>query len=280
MTESSDVEGGLAREAAAFYRRIMRLLHEADVPFLVGGAYALAHYTGITRHTKDLDLFLRRSDLERAMRALDTAGVRTEAAYAHWLAKAFGEGASVDLIYRSGNGATKVDDAWFEHAVEDEVLGVTVPVCPPEEMLWVKAYIMERERYDGPDVAHLLHSEADRLDWPRLLDRFGPHWRVLLSHLILFGFIYPSERDRIPQAVTEALLQRLQAEHNEPPPAERVCHGTLLSRTQYLVDVEQWGYQDARLGPRGEMGAEEIKAWTDAIDEENRPQQRESEKEE
>ena len=31
-----------------------------EVPFLVGGAYAFAHYTGIVRHTKDLDLFVRR----------------------------------------------------------------------------------------------------------------------------------------------------------------------------------------------------------------------------
>jgi hypothetical protein len=31
------------------------------------------------------------------------------------------------------------------------------------------------------------------------------------------------------------------------PPAERVCRGTLLSRTQYVVDVERWGYADGRL---------------------------------
>ena len=63
---------------------------------------------------------------------------------------------------------------------------------------------MERERYDGADVAHLLRAHGDRLDWPRLLRRFGPHWRVLLSHLVLFGFIYPGERALVPAWVMDA----------------------------------------------------------------------------
>ena len=53
---------------------------------------------------------------------------------------------------------------------------------------------MERERYDGADIAHLLRARADQLAWRRLLRRFGPHWRVLLGHLVLFGFVYPGER--------------------------------------------------------------------------------------
>lgn len=269
MTEPSVT--GLSQEEVAFYRRAMQLLHEAEVPFLVGGAYAFEDYTGIARHTKDIDLFLRKGDIDRVMHAFDAAGFQVEANFAHWLAKAYFEEFSIDLVYRSGNGIADVDDTWFEHAVDDEVFGVEVLLCPPEEMIWTKAYVMERERYDGADVMHLLHSTADRLDWARLLDRFGAHWHVLLSYLILFTFIYPSERNRIPGEVMDELLRRLQEERNQPP-GERVCRGTLLSRAQYLVDVEQWDYQDARLRPRGEMAAEEIDEWTEAIDEEDRPQ--------
>lgn len=53
---------------------------------------------------------------------------------------------------------------------------------------------MERERFDGADVAHIILKRGKRLDWGRLLSRFGEHWRVLLSHLILFDYIYPSEK--------------------------------------------------------------------------------------
>ncbi len=58
-------------------------------------------------------------------------------------------------------------------------------------MIWSKAFIMERERYDGADIAHLILACGRDLDWRRLLGRFGRRWRVLLSHLVLFGFVYP-----------------------------------------------------------------------------------------
>jgi hypothetical protein len=32
---------------------------------------------------------------------------------------------------------------------------------------------MERERFDGADVAHIILAYGDRLDWRRLLERFG-----------------------------------------------------------------------------------------------------------
>jgi hypothetical protein len=50
------------------------------------------------------------------------------------------------------------------------------------------------------------------------------------------------------------------------PPTDRVCRGTLVSRAQYLVDIGQYGYADARLAPRGGMSAEDAIFWTWAID--------------
>ena len=49
-----------------------------------------------------------------------------------------------------------------------ELLGVPVKHCAPEEMIWMKAYIMERERFDGADIAHILRCCAarDRLAAP------------------------------------------------------------------------------------------------------------------
>jgi hypothetical protein len=161
-----------------------------------------------------------------------------------------------------------VDDVWFEHAVPDHVLGLPVRLCPPEEMIWSKAFIMERERFDGADVAHLVRARGREMDWARLLDRFGARWRVLLSHLVLFGFIYPCERDAVPEGVMRQLLARLQAELAEPPSEDRACHGTELSRAQYLVDLERWGYRDARRIPHGNMSGDEIARWTAAIAEE------------
>jgi hypothetical protein len=251
-------------QAFHFYRRVLQTLRAAGVPVLIGGAYAFAHYTGIVRHTKDLDVFVRPADARRLLEALAAAGYRTEVTFTHWLGKAFCPNDFVDVIFSSGNGLCRVDEGWFEHAVAATVLDSPVRLCPAEEMIWQKSYIMERERFDGADVLHLLRARGPTLDWDRLLARFGPHWRVLLSHLVLFGFVYPAEQAAIPEGVLRALAERLR---EGAPPAEgpgRLCRGPLLSRTQYLADTEHWGYQDARLRPWGRMSEEEVNRWTAA----------------
>jgi Nucleotidyl transferase of unknown function (DUF2204) len=249
-----------------FYCRAIRTLCEAAVPFLVGGAYAFECYTGIARHTKDFDIFVRHEHCYRALQVFKAAGYHTELTFPHWLGKAFCSGDFIDVIFSSGNGLARVDDEWFAHAVSAEVLGMPLKLSPPEEMIWSKAFVQERERYDGADVAHILRTQAEHLDWERLFRRFGDKWHVLLSHLTLFGFIYPGERGKIPAWVMEELIGRLQNDLRTPSSAKRVCQGTLLSREQYLVDVERWGYADARLRPRGNLTRQDIDHWTAAID--------------
>ena len=65
--------------------RAIQLMKQARVPFLVGGAYAYAHYTGIYRDTKDLDLFVVPGDVERALEVLASDGWRTEHHPDGWL---------------------------------------------------------------------------------------------------------------------------------------------------------------------------------------------------
>src|SRR6266545_2552610 len=216
---------GVNRDAVKRRRRHRHALVQMTrtaIPFLVGGGYALRHYTKGVRGTKDLDIFACRRD-------------------------------------------AVVDGAWFTHAVPATVLGVPVRLCPPEEMIWSKAFVMERERYDGADISHLIRACHGQLDWHRLMARFGPHWRVLLNHLTLFGFIYPGERACIPSGVMLALCRQLERESRQPASDERLCQGTLLSREQYLTDVSRWGYADGRLAPHGPMTAEDVAHWTAAI---------------
>ncbi len=261
-TSSQDT---LEPKTRAFYCQVLTTLREAHAPFLAGGAYMLECYTGITRHTKDLDIFVRPRDYELTLSILAAAGYRTERTFPHWLGKASSGENVIDIIFSSGNGVCQVDDAWFARAVEGKVFDIPVKLCPPEETIWSKAFIMERERYDGADIMHLIRACSERLDWSYLLSRFGPHWRVLLAHLTLFGYIYPAEHRRIPGWLMDELLRRLQREQDSAPPAGRLCQGTLLSREQYLTDIQRWGYQDARLSPQTYMTPHEIARWTAAI---------------
>lgn len=257
---------GDARESVYkdFYLPAVSALNHAEVPFLVGGAYAFEHFTGIERDLKDFDIFVRPEDCRRVLDELAKIGYQADLPFPHWLGKAVCGQHYIDVIFNSGNGVARVDDDWFRYAIIEDFLGVPIKLCPIEETIWSKAYIMERERYDGADVAHLFLACGQALDWQRLIERFGSHWRLLLSHIVLFGFIYPSERASVPQWVVDWLMKKLREERNSPMPLKPICQGTLLSREQYLADLER-GYHDARLVPGGNLTKAETDHWTAAI---------------
>lgn len=263
-----DVTPTDATESCAFYNDVVERLRRAEIPFVVGGAFAFAHFTGIHRDTKDLDLMLKREDVTRALSLFEQAGYRSALTFPHWLAKVYEtaeEGSDfVDLIFNSGNGVAEVDDDFFRDGANELLFEQNVGVCPIEEMIWTKAFVMERERYDGADIAHLLHCCGAQIDWGRLVRRFGEHWRLLLVHVTLLGYIYPNERLGVPAWVVRGLLARFEQESRVRSVGAPVCGGTLVSRQQFLVDVLDWGYVDGRLAA-GVMSEDEIDAWTRAI---------------
>jgi hypothetical protein len=259
--------------AAGLYRAVLSRLLELRIPFMVGGGFAFRHYTGIERYTKDLDIFVRPSELGEVLEKLGPVGAGSSLLYPHWLGKVYGDDAFIDVVFSSGNGVAIVDDEWLLHAHAGMVLGMPVHICPAEETIWSKGYVAERERYDGADVAHIIRATGPSLDWPRLLRRFGDHWRVLLSHLVLFDFIYPGEAGRIPAWVRRTFARRLAEEWEDDGEQQspKTCRGTLLSREQYLIDIERWGYGDPRRRPQGAMTPGDIVRWTRAITEEPSP---------
>jgi hypothetical protein len=251
-------------EPAEFYQAVIGALAEGGVPFLVGGTYAMERLAGIARQTKDLDLFVKREDWPRIERLLRRRGIESHIEFAHWLAKAHRDDAPfVDLIFASGNGLARVDDEWIGHGHAGVVLGHAVQICSAEEMIWSKSFVMERERFDGADVLHILRHSGRALDWPRLLQRFDRHAGVLLAHLVLFLYVYPDAQSLVPDWVLANLWPMRVV---TPASGDRICRGTLLSRTQYLVDIHGWGYADARLEPHGAMTEEEVVAWTAPVE--------------
>jgi len=237
------------------HREALRLLQEEGLEPMVGGAYALKTHTGIWRDTKDLDLFLRKDRVGRGLQILGQAGYRTEVTDPLWLAKAFAGPYFIDLIFSSGNGIGTVDEHWRRRAATAVVLDREALIVPAEEMIWQKAFIQERERFDGADIHHLIRCKGAQLDWEHLLARFGDrHWEVLLVHLITFRFSFPSEKDQIPEWVMRELMRRLEHSEAQPASADRICRGTLLSRQQYLPATNVEGYRDAR--------ETEVQGWT------------------
>src|SRR5215471_19981604 len=78
MSSAGPRESALATHTCALYRRALLALQASQVPFLVGGAYALAHYTGIDRDTKDVDIFVHPSMCAHTLEVLRITGYYTE----------------------------------------------------------------------------------------------------------------------------------------------------------------------------------------------------------
>ncbi|HEY9650516.1 MAG TPA: hypothetical protein V6C95_07625, partial [Coleofasciculaceae cyanobacterium] len=65
MVTQDSKHRNLDPQIRAFYCHVLKTLQASEIPFLVGGTYAFERYTGIVRHTKDLDIFVRPRDCDR-----------------------------------------------------------------------------------------------------------------------------------------------------------------------------------------------------------------------
>lgn len=234
-------------EEREVYRRALQALNEAEVPYVVAGAYAIYEHTGIYRQTKDLDLFVEPTAVIPAARALRGAGFTMRLEDLHWLAKAVSGERFVDLIYGMGNGVAVIDDQWLMHSRPGVLAAQPVRIAPAEELIWHRLFIGERHRHDVADILHLILCVGDILDWERLVGRVGPHWPLLLAQLQTFSYVYPGYRTHVPVWVKEQLIEQARAEVGRGDEEADVTRGTLISRFSFAIDVREWGFYDPRV---------------------------------
>lgn len=219
-------------------------MHTSGSDFMLGGAFAMFHYTGIFRDTKDLDIFCKSSECPVLLKHFASHGYRVELTDIRWLAKVFKGDFFIDIIFDTVNNICRVDDSWYQHAPVGHFEGVDVKILPAEELVWCKIYVQNRERNDSADVNHILLKYGDKLDWERLLNRLDQHWHLLLAQLLIFQFVYPADYARIiPKWLFDELMGRAQAQYDLPPPVEKVCRGPIIDQTQYEIDIKKWNYK-------------------------------------
>ena len=232
------------KEAHAFYKEALEILNESGSRFMLGGAFAMFHYTGIYRDTKDLDIFCKPSEYPKILKHFAGKGYRTELTDVRWLAKVFKEDYFIDIIFDTVNNICRIDDSWYEHAHKARFVGVDVLLIPPEELVWCKIYVQNRERYDGADVNHVMLKKGKNFDWKRLMFHMDAHWHILLAQIIQFQFVYPSDyHEIIPKWLFDDLICRANEQYELPPAVERVCRGPVIDQTQYEIDIKEWNYK-------------------------------------
>jgi Nucleotidyl transferase of unknown function (DUF2204) len=193
MTEEeqpfSDIEATLKKAAGA--------LRAADVPFLLGGSLASWARGGPeTRH--DLDLMIKREDVDRAVAALTEAGMRAEDPPEEWLVKAWNGDVQVDLIYAPKG--LPIDDEVIARGEEMPVLSMTMRVMALEDVLITKLMAITEQslRYEG--LLAMARALREQIDWAqvRAATASSPFARAFFVLLEGLGILAP-ERDA-PQA--------------------------------------------------------------------------------
>ena len=190
----------MSEEAHEVYRRAVTVLTDAELPFLVGGAspWPTTRPSPATPRTSTSSS--RPQDVpHRAGHPARRPGSRPRCRSPTGWARPTTATCSSTSSSARATGWRWSTTRGSRTPSRAEVLGVPLPLCPAEEMIWSKAFVLERERFDGADVAHLIRDCGPQLDWERCCAASAAHWRVLYAHLILFGFASPGHRGAMPR---------------------------------------------------------------------------------
>ena len=197
----------MSEEQWSIYQRVIADCRAAGLPFAVGGGLAIGVYTGRWRNTKDIDLYVLRKDVERAKEILSRAGLvdyYDQLPYDRaWIYRSVHDKTIVDVIFSMANHKSDVDETWIMGGPEVTIGGETFRVVPPEEMIWAKLYVLQKDRCDWPDVFNMIYAQHEQLDWRRLVDRLGADAPLLRSVLTVFGWLCPALTRKLPRWLWE-----------------------------------------------------------------------------
>lgn len=192
----------LPQEDWAVYGKVMQAARTCGLRFALGGGFAVSFYTGAWRNTKDLDLYVLpqdREDMIEITRRVGMSDYHTEQPYDRsWIYRATQHRLIVDIIWALANGSGQADEDWLTEGAVADIYGEFIPLVPPEELLWVKLHIVQRERCDWPDLLNILYANGSRLNWQRLLSRLKDDEALLGVLLSLFAWLAPGRAQEIP----------------------------------------------------------------------------------
>ena len=166
-------------------------LRDAEVPYILGGGLA-AWARGGPPTEHDVDFFVREEDAERALEALEAAGMKPERPPEGWLLKAWAGATLIDLIFHPAGGP--VDDGYFERAEELEVAAQTMPVASLADVLTTKLMALNEQQPDPASVLELARSLREQIDWAHVRKRTAdsPFARAFFTLVEELGVVEPA----------------------------------------------------------------------------------------
>lgn len=184
------------------YFEVIRQARARGIQHAVGGGLAVEAYTIHRQSTKDIDLYIVPGDRDAMIDVVTHCGLADlypkQPYDRKWIYRSFVDDIIVDIIWSMPNQRAQVDPSWLCRGHEIEVHGERLRLLPPEELIWAKLYVLQRDRCDWPDILNLIDATARELDWDHLLTRVGDDAPLLDAVLTIFKWLCPQRAAHIP----------------------------------------------------------------------------------
>ncbi|MFC7532618.1 nucleotidyltransferase [Actinoplanes sp. GCM10030250] len=176
-------------------KRVASTLKSADIPFALGGSFAVYARGGYSSD-HDVDFLIREQDKDRALQELASVGFTTEQPPEDWLVKVFDEGRMVDLIYRPVE--SPVTDETLHDTDQISVEAIYMPVLSASQLMVHKLLSYSQHYCDFATGLPVARSLREQIDWDRvrretLGSPYAEAFLVLLDRLDVVAF--PGERE-------------------------------------------------------------------------------------
>ena len=167
-------------------RRVVRALNAANVPYAIVGGNAVQHWVSqvdesVVRNTRDVDIVLNESDLERAKSALETEGFvfRHSAGETMFLDGPDAKARDAVQVVFAGKKVRSEYPAPVPEIDKYEVIGNDARTLPFDQLVKMKLTSYRRK-----DQVHLLDMISIGLLDESWLDRLAPELRARLEELL------------------------------------------------------------------------------------------------
>jgi Uncharacterised nucleotidyltransferase len=190
-----------AGEQWRIYKQVLSEARKRNLPFAVGGGLAAMTYAGQWRNTKDIDLYVLPRDRHRMVDLVTELGLgdyyEVEPYDREWIYRSYKEDTIVDIMWAMANQRAQVDETWL-NGPEVEAGGERFRLLAPEEEIWSKLYVLQRDRCDWPDALNLIYGVGPELDWRRLITRVAGDAALLGAVLSVLAWISPDRARELP----------------------------------------------------------------------------------
>ena len=146
-------------------KRVASTLKGADIPFALGGSFAVYARGGFSSD-HDVDFLIREQDKDRVLQELAAVGFETEQPPEDWLVKVYDEGRMADLIYRPVE--SPVDEETLADTEQISVEAIYMPVLSATRLMVHKLLSYSQHHCDFATGLPVARSLREQIDWDRV----------------------------------------------------------------------------------------------------------------